>query len=337
MTTSKLAVPAAASSGDREDRSPVSAATTQDKATDDNASTASRKRRRKEEGANGVKDKSGKPKFGRRILTACLCFRRPKTTQEDHQPSAREVDGARDISASPRVVTPANKAPQHQQPKAPQADSGIEPPTVDAPVENEKANEAVKEEPPKKEEPAKKTETLAVLPEKVPSTAEKKEEEKPVTSEKAPVEPEAQAEENKIANEKAAVAAPDVSKAPITSTLETPEQTVKPDEAGPLPEAPAPPEPTADNTEVHEDDSMAKSKIDAAEIPLPTSDGASTKSADEEVERPESQDGKTVQDTGHDQARWLLPPVKPEFEGKKCLVLDLDETLVHSSFKVRIT
>ena len=32
---------------------------------------------------------------------------------------------------------------------------------------------------------------------------------------------------------------------------------------------------------------------------------------------------------------WLLPPVRPEFHGKKCLVLDLDETLVHSSFKVR--
>jgi len=33
--------------------------------------------------------------------------------------------------------------------------------------------------------------------------------------------------------------------------------------------------------------------------------------------------------------KWLLPPIRPEFKGKKCLVLDLDETLVHSSFKVR--
>lgn len=33
---------------------------------------------------------------------------------------------------------------------------------------------------------------------------------------------------------------------------------------------------------------------------------------------------------------WLLPPIQPRFKGKKCLVLDLDETLVHSSFKVGI-
>ena len=33
-------------------------------------------------------------------------------------------------------------------------------------------------------------------------------------------------------------------------------------------------------------------------------------------------------------SKWLLPPLRAEFQGKKCLVLDLDETLVHSSFKV---
>ncbi|KAF8210167.1 hypothetical protein K438DRAFT_1752937 [Mycena galopus ATCC 62051] len=32
--------------------------------------------------------------------------------------------------------------------------------------------------------------------------------------------------------------------------------------------------------------------------------------------------------------RPLLPPIAPEHVGRKCLVLDLDETLVHSSFKV---
>jgi carboxy-terminal domain RNA polymerase II polypeptide A small phosphatase len=31
---------------------------------------------------------------------------------------------------------------------------------------------------------------------------------------------------------------------------------------------------------------------------------------------------------------WLLPPIQSRFKGRKCLVLDLDETLVHSSFKI---
>ncbi|KAI8849376.1 HAD-like domain-containing protein [Chytridium lagenaria] len=35
----------------------------------------------------------------------------------------------------------------------------------------------------------------------------------------------------------------------------------------------------------------------------------------------------------HQERKWLLPPLLPEDSGKKCLVLDLDETLVHSSFK----
>ena len=38
---------------------------------------------------------------------------------------------------------------------------------------------------------------------------------------------------------------------------------------------------------------------------------------------------------GPERQQWLLPPLQPRFKGKKCLVLDLDETLVHSSFKVR--
>ncbi|KAE8829341.1 hypothetical protein HRS9122_09156 [Pyrenophora teres f. teres] len=32
--------------------------------------------------------------------------------------------------------------------------------------------------------------------------------------------------------------------------------------------------------------------------------------------------------------KYLLGPIAPRFQGKKCLVLDLDETLVHSSFKI---
>lgn len=48
----------------------------------------------------------------------------------------------------------------------------------------------------------------------------------------------------------------------------------------------------------------------------------------EETAAPESAEQKQ---------QWLLPPIADRFKGKKCLVLDLDETLVHSSFKVRLS
>ena len=48
----------------------------------------------------------------------------------------------------------------------------------------------------------------------------------------------------------------------------------------------------------------------------------------------ENQDSVTSAVPVNEKQTWLLPPMRPEFNGKKCLVLDLDETLVHSSFKV---
>ena len=58
---------------------------------------------------------------------------------------------------------------------------------------------------------------------------------------------------------------------------------------------------------------------------------------------PEPQTAKALEPPGDTLAvapedrKWLLPPLRPEFKGKKCLVLDLDETLVHSSFKVSVS
>ncbi|EOD46932.1 putative dihydroxy-acid dehydratase [Neofusicoccum parvum] len=49
---------------------------------------------------------------------------------------------------------------------------------------------------------------------------------------------------------------------------------------------------------------------------------------------PQSQDSSLAVTPAEPPQKWLLPPIKPEFKGKKCLVLDLDETLVHSSFKI---
>lgn len=41
-----------------------------------------------------------------------------------------------------------------------------------------------------------------------------------------------------------------------------------------------------------------------------------------------------VPEPAPEKTSWLLPPIQPRFKGRKCLVLDLDETLVHSSFKI---
>lgn len=55
-----------------------------------------------------------------------------------------------------------------------------------------------------------------------------------------------------------------------------------------------------------------------------------------EVNRPAGPiQNTTAAATSNEEKQWLLPPIQPRFRGKKCLVLDLDETLVHSSFKVR--
>ncbi|KAL1854575.1 hypothetical protein Plec18170_004665 [Paecilomyces lecythidis] len=70
---------------------------------------------------------------------------------------------------------------------------------------------------------------------------------------------------------------------------------------------------------------------------------------DEDVEQPSREEGQVgallpppplaptlkqpPSSTGEGQ-QWLLPPPLPHLQNRKCLVLDLDETLVHSSFKV---
>ncbi|GAD92821.1 general stress response phosphoprotein phosphatase Psr1/2, putative [Paecilomyces variotii No. 5] len=70
---------------------------------------------------------------------------------------------------------------------------------------------------------------------------------------------------------------------------------------------------------------------------------------DEDVEQPPREEGQVgallpppplaptlkqpPSSTGEGQ-QWLLPPPLPHLQNRKCLVLDLDETLVHSSFKV---
>jgi TFIIF-interacting CTD phosphatase-like protein len=54
------------------------------------------------------------------------------------------------------------------------------------------------------------------------------------------------------------------------------------------------------------------------------------------VDQPEASQQKVVEQEESEQAavNYLLDPIGKEQQGRKCLVLDLDETLIHSSFKV---
>jgi len=56
--------------------------------------------------------------------------------------------------------------------------------------------------------------------------------------------------------------------------------------------------------------------------------------AEDDEERLILQGGAGIPIGPDGQPKPLLPPLAPAFAGRKCLVLDLDETLVHSSFKL---
>ena len=62
---------------------------------------------------------------------------------------------------------------------------------------------------------------------------------------------------------------------------------------------------------------------------------------DDEMQEAEDEEDRLIREGGagipvgpDGVPRPLLPPIAPQHAGRKCLVLDLDETLVHSSFKV---
>ena len=60
--------------------------------------------------------------------------------------------------------------------------------------------------------------------------------------------------------------------------------------------------------------------------------GGSGSTSDISIGVVDADHGTTTADDGGE--HWLLPPLTPSMRQRKCLVLDLDETLVHSSFKV---
>ncbi|KAL7269700.1 hypothetical protein RUND412_007623 [Rhizina undulata] len=98
----------------------------------------------------------------------------------------------------------------------------------------------------------------------------------------------------------------------------------------------------ADDDVVSEDRRARRKSVSSdIETPSVVEEDKDTEAAnvdDEEepiAEDSQTHDGVLVQTpTPDDKQQWLLPSLAPGFEGKKCLVLDLDETLVHSSFKL---
>ncbi|KAJ5037242.1 uncharacterized protein L3040_007419 [Drepanopeziza brunnea f. sp. 'multigermtubi'] len=104
------------------------------------------------------------------------------------------------------------------------------------------------------------------------------------------------------------------------------------------------PEPAQEQTDEEGDIKMSDPEpipADREEIPIPDikTDETATKIAlPLPPPAPQPQTVPTDNPSGaesiEEKSQWLLPPITPRFQGKKCLVLDLDETLVHSSFKI---
>lgn len=95
---------------------------------------------------------------------------------------------------------------------------------------------------------------------------------------------------------------------------------------------------TTDSQDVHMHDAPASDTQAATATPSPETTSKALPSAP--VPEPTAAAAVPVTEAGPsapEPQKWLLPPIANEHKGRKCLVLDLDETLVHSSFKVRPT
>lgn len=116
------------------------------------------------------------------------------------------------------------------------------------------------------------------------------------------------------------------------------------------------PRPSAEQARIIEDQTPEQKQIDddieMKDVPLSTDDvhqEGEDQSNDAQAEHPKIdlppppplekrteavQNQTTDLSEASEPQKYLLGPIEPRFQGKKCLVLDLDETLVHSSFKV---
>lgn len=69
-------------------------------------------------------------------------------------------------------------------------------------------------------------------------------------------------------------------------------------------------------------------------LPPPPPPGPPPQTQPEVARATDSSNASSIASERDESHKWLLPPLRSEHKGRKCLVLDLDETLVHSSFKV---
>ncbi|KAI5850688.1 HAD-like domain-containing protein [Tricharina praecox] len=344
-----LAVPARTSSTKMSDPSPTSTASTAAAAMSDNQSTSSKRKRRRKEGEGGPDSvKSGgrtrKPGGIGRLFTVFLCCRSSATADDDAQPASRTANQKPESSVPARVSTPVK---EQTKPPAP----------IPAPPQNVVGTAAPRDAAATTTTTT--TTTTAEITEK--SQVVQKGPSKSLVTAGAPSGHEREVRET-VPEVKVGDSAPDtpttpttvVPQAPITVAIQSPTPTVSANDRdiGALPEAPVPPpQPQADETDMSDSDTIddatgepsGRSKEEVATRSVPSS--SSTEKEDIEMVATSNDDvdelashaaTAALTQSQPEKARqsWLLPPLRPEFEGKKCLVLDLDETLVHSSFKL---
>ncbi|KAG0138191.1 hypothetical protein HOY82DRAFT_476555 [Tuber indicum] len=351
---SLLAVPTRTSSTKQAEQSPTSTSSTAVTATGDNTSTTSRKgRRRREAGSNGSSLNSGeegrprKQAGGLGKFFGFLCCR-SGASAEEMQPGPRRTN-KRPGSASSRKATPVGKEHALKTSK----DSGV--------AESRDAADAGK---PGDDGNTIRSETTKGDPTSAASIAlnSGSEDEDKIKR----VDGEVLVGEKIVVKDDSAAKEGGAGAGQNSSLLSgsTPTVTIQaPTPTAPQTEKDEPDFTTSDpqsskeaGTSTSEDIEMRDADgedYDAAgkkgselkiQLPLPPHSEESGRDSESDDTQQRSSDGGYPHDPRDaalirtpsldERQQWLLPPLAPRFEGKKCLVLDLDETLVHSSFKV---